>query len=315
MKNIMYRVSVLSQFDLSARSPDTLLDSAASVHVFNIKEIFSNFKRALKGQGLLYGSKVISIEGWEQISLPLKVKGQIKLLTLNNVAYISNFLLNLVFLGCLQKRGLDWSHRSGEISKNNQIIGYTRFHGNNYEVCDDENGGIAFATLAADPATLRNPQPYQGPHSASTSDTWHRRMGHIGPLGLHILGKKCLEVRLREKMMSQCTHCDMSKISRQVSHRPPSNQSTRPFHRVYIDWLDLEDGWDSYQGNRAVVRRAMMAVCEATGIAVTYFTQSAKESQNLPLTQNLVNCLAKRYNLEVKVIRSDNEMNRIKTTE
>ncbi len=59
----------------------------------------------------------------------------------------------------------------------------------------------------------------------------------------------------------------------------------------------------------------MVAVYEATGMAVIYFTQSAKESQNLPLTQMLVNWLAKRYNLDVKVIRSDNEMNRIKTTE
>ncbi len=59
----------------------------------------------------------------------------------------------------------------------------------------------------------------------------------------------------------------------------------------------------------------MVAVYAATGMAVNYFTQSAKKSHNLLLTQNLVNWLAKRYNLDVKVIRSDNKMNRIKTTE
>ena len=118
---------------------------------------------------------------------------------------------------------------------------------------------------------------------------------------------------MQGKKMSQCIHCAVSKISQQVSRRLPANQSMRPFHRVYIDWLNLEDGWDSYQGNGAVVRRAMVAICEATGMAVTYFTQSAKESENLPLTQNLVNWLAKLYNLDVKVIRLDNEMNRIKT--
>ena len=93
------------------------LDSAASVHVFNTKERFSNFRRASFWQGLLCGSNVIPIEGWGQISLPLKMRGRIKLLTLNHVAYISNFPLNLVSLGCLQKRGFDWSHRSGKISK------------------------------------------------------------------------------------------------------------------------------------------------------------------------------------------------------
>ena len=86
MKKIMYRVSVISQFDLNARSLDTPLDSAASVYVFNIKRRFSNFKRALKNQDLLCGSNVISIEGWGQISLLPKMKGRIKLLTLNNMA-------------------------------------------------------------------------------------------------------------------------------------------------------------------------------------------------------------------------------------
>ncbi len=181
------------------------------------------------------------------------MKSRIKLLTLNNVAYISNFSLNLVSLGCLQKRGFNWSYRSGKISKNNQIIGYTRFHGNKYKIGDDKNGGMAFATLTTDLATLKNSRPYQEPNSAATSDTWYRRMSHIGPLRLQMLGKGCLGVILKGKKMFQCTQCAVSKISQQVSRRPPANQSTRPFHRVYIDWLDLEDSWDSYQANKAVV--------------------------------------------------------------
>ena len=59
----------------------------------------------------------------------------------------------------------------------------------------------------------------------------------------------------------------------------------------------------------------MVVVCEAAGMAITYFTKSVKESENLPLTQNLVNWLAKRYNLDIKLIGSDKEMNRIKMTE
>ncbi len=217
MKKVMYRVSVFPQFDLNSRFSDTLLDSATSVHVFNIKERFSNFKKALKGQGLLCSGNVISIKGWRQISLPLKMKDQIKLLTLNNLVYITNFPLNVVSLGFLQKCGFDWSYRSGKISKNNQIIGYTRFHSNNYEIGDHENGVIAFATLATHLAIPRNFRPYQGRHFASTSNTWHRRIGHIERLGLHMLGKECLGVRLRGKKMSQCTHFAVYKISQQVS--------------------------------------------------------------------------------------------------
>ena len=138
-------------------------------------------------------------------------------------------------------------------------------------------------------------------------------MVNISPFRLHILGKKCFGVWLQGKKMSQCTHCVVFKISQQISRRPSVNQSTRPFHKVYIDWLNLENGWDGYQIDGVVVRRARVAVCKATRMAVTYFTQSAKESENLPLTQNLVNWLTKRYNLHIKVIRWDNKINRIKT--
>ena len=50
-------------------------------------------------------------------------------------------------------------------------------------------------------------------------------------------------------------------------------------------------------------------------MAVIHFKQSAMESENLPLTQNLVNWLANRCNMDVKMILLDKKMNRIKTTE
>ncbi len=70
-------------------------------------------------------------------------------------------------------------------------------------------------------------------------------MGYIGPLRLNMLGKDCLGVRLQGKKMSLYTHIVVSKISQQVSSESLSNKLTRLFHRVYIDCLDLEGGWDS----------------------------------------------------------------------
>ena len=50
-------------------------------------------------------------------------------------------------------------------------------------------------------------------------------------------------------------------------------------------------------------------------MAISYLTQSAKKDENLLLVQDFVTWLALRYNLEVKIIRSVNEMNHIKTKE
>lgn len=57
----------------------------------------------------------------------------------------------------------------------------------------------------------------------------------------------------------------------------------------------------------------MIVVCNATSIAVTYFTQLAKKDKNLSLTQDFMTWLALQYNFKVKIIQLDNEMNRIKT--
>ncbi len=59
----------------------------------------------------------------------------------------------------------------------------------------------------------------------------------------------------------------------------------------------------------------MVVIYEATEMAIRYFTQSAKEHENLPLILDFITWLALWYNLEVKVIQSSNKMNRIKTKE
>lgn len=351
----------MSAFNVTIHTyPDnySLLDSAASVHVFRNKARFANFKRAGRKANLLCGQNVVKIHGWGDISLPLRVGNRVSLLVLKNVAFVPNFPLNLVSLSCLEDQGLVWNHASGEICNNAaRIIGYTTRNGNNYEIgnSDSVTGmGSALMTLAmtsrrgyvygqkwkkgmqrgrnntfnktansvilshkkrpgeyscqvplrgemtsATPCvdksrafdeehrSLRGHsiQTHRHLHAPASPDTWHRRMGHIGPLGLYKLGKECLGVQLRGKSMSQCPHCALSKISQQISRQSPANKSTRPFHRVFVDWQDLEEGWDTYQDDGAIVRRAMVVICEAKGMAITYFTQSTKEDKNLPLTR------------------------------
>lgn len=73
----MGMVSALSKLETNDRNPNfTLLDSAASVHVFSTKKRFSKFVRAVRGQGLLCGNDIIPIEGWGEISLSLKTRNQ-----------------------------------------------------------------------------------------------------------------------------------------------------------------------------------------------------------------------------------------------
>ena len=156
---------------------------------------------------------------------------------------------------------------------------------------------------------------YNESQTVASPDIWHWQMGHIGPLGLYKLRKECLGDWLWGKKMFQCPHYALSKISQNISWTPPANKVLWPFYQIFVDWLDLEERWDSYQSDGAVVRQIIVVISVAAKIAITYSTQLAKDDENLLLIQDFVTWLISRSNLEVKVIRSDNEINRIKVKE
>ena len=93
---------------------------------------------------------------------------------------------------------------------------------------------------------------YNQSQTVASPDIWYQQMGHISLIGLYKLGKEYLGVCLWGKKMSQCRHYALSKISSQISRTPPANKVLRPFYPVFVHWLDLEEGWDSYQGDGAV---------------------------------------------------------------
>ena len=115
------------------------------------------------------------------------------------------------------------------------------------------------------------------------------------------------------KPAAKCSNCAMAKITRQISCRPNPNKATQPFYRIHVDWFDLEEGWDGYQHDGQLVKQCLLITCEAIGMTLTYFTTCAKENENLPINRDAVNWLHLRYNIAVKIIRSDGEMNRNKT--
>jgi len=76
---------------------------------------------------------------------------------------------------------------------------------------------------------------------------------------------------------------------------------------VHIDWTDLET---EYRG----FLRVMFITCRWTGMVFPYFMSThGTEQENLRVVKDFVQWCHRRYNLRVKVIRSDNELNRGRT--
>ena len=300
-----------------------LLDSASSIHVSHDRLRFSNFRRPPPGHYALCGSGTVAIHGYGEVDVVVtNQRGRKRILRLHKVAYCPQFPTNIVSLQLLEDRGIDWKHREGEMTFGGdpEAFGNTRRIHGQYVIEYNENGS-SDTTHAVLNTSSSNDRPKRFTRQSRTtrqpawasSILWHRRMGHIGPAALSHLGNQTLGVKIRGPSTSQCQDCALAKIIQQISRRPDPNKSTRPFQRVHIDWFDLQEGWDGYQGDGRIVRRCVLITCEATGIVLGYFTNSSREDENLPILKDTVNWLKLRYNLPISVVRSDSELNRNKT--
>lgn len=75
-EKIIGKASALLHWNVHSNNFDhnyLLLDFAVSIHVFYDKNKFTNFRRAIREQGLLYNTEVILIKSWGEILLPLRI--------------------------------------------------------------------------------------------------------------------------------------------------------------------------------------------------------------------------------------------------
>jgi hypothetical protein len=110
-----------------------ILDSGSFLHISHNLKRFHDFQRAPLGHPVACGSGSVTIQGYGEVKITLtSPKGQIRILRLHNVAYCPDFPTNLVSLRLLKARGIDWSHRNGQLVfyGDSEILGLTkRAHG------------------------------------------------------------------------------------------------------------------------------------------------------------------------------------------
>jgi hypothetical protein len=91
-----------------------LLDSGSSIHVFNEKERFVNFKRATPGDFLWAGTHRVPVLGYGEVDIEVYgIDGKLQILRLYGVAYCKDFVANLVSFHQLRKQDIWWDTRKG----------------------------------------------------------------------------------------------------------------------------------------------------------------------------------------------------------
>jgi len=186
-----------------------ILDSGASLHVFNDLSRFSSFRKAPRGDYLLAGASEVPILGYGNVDLrSTKENGTTGILRLKDVAFSPDFVTNIVSFRLLRARGIHWNTITNTLFReSDSSLVCTLKEVEGQQVIEDSTEQPT--ALATSQVRRRRKATSRQPRPASKGDgaLWHARMGHPGPMSLHKLGANALGVVLRGPSTTECEFC------------------------------------------------------------------------------------------------------------
>ncbi len=301
-----------------------IVDSGATLHITNDTQKLYNMRPACDDDEVTCGGGTARIVAFGESDLIVTNEEgrQKRKIRLKDVAYIPNFPLNIASQDILEEEGyrfLHWKNQICKAGKQDELIplGHTRKVDRLHYIKGDKaiiqppTQNLAFHARKAE---SENRKKRAKGISSAEATLWHRRLGHVGPAVMEVMTESCLGARIRGPTTAECADCALSKIKQRPTRIPVAVKAMRPFHTISIDFTELDRGWDGFQGDGIVVRRVMFVSCEATGLVVAYFMTSQRETETLKAIKDALEWIRSRYELKVKVIRSDNEIFRPNAT-
>jgi hypothetical protein len=245
-----------------------------------------------------------------QVTKPDKSKGTLRL---KDVAFCTDFNTNLVSFRMLRKRGFYWDNKGDNnllVRKDDTILCQMEERQGQQTIEYVRPGSLSAFNSSRLPRRQRKRRISSRdvrPDSKGDARLWHLRLGHPGPMSLHHLGINALGVKLQGPKTTECQHCSLAKIKRQVSRRFSERKIDKPCLDLHIDWTDLKEAHAGFV-------RVMLIHDTFSGRSFPYFmTTHGEEKETLRVLKDFTQWIRLRYNLKVNTIRSDNELGRRRT--
>jgi hypothetical protein len=217
-----------------------ILDEGANHHVCN-STMLSRFTktRNASGEKMAAGAQHETIDSYEIVTIFLKSPTGFKTMTLENVAYIPNFMANLVAQSLLKRKGLcfdDWKmhlHVEGATVVNVQAYGGHYLLENNTSSSVVNQQGAYFAAKS-----IKSGTAYQ----------WHQLMAHASSEVIQHLETSAEGVKITDKSdksvsvlkTHECESCALSKMHKIISRSAENVEtSDKSFFRVTYDLMQL----------------------------------------------------------------------------
>ena len=272
-----------------------ILDNRTNIHVCNSTMLprFTKTRSSGPEDTLRAGSQILSIESYGTIDIFINTPIGCQTITLLNVAYVSDFMTNLVSMSILTSKRVYFDTKEMHFYRDSGTMAYVEnYNGHHLMENNTETKG---ESASAGFATSK---------TRSIQD-WHQVLGHASHNAIKHLEEVTDGIKVFDKNAGQvpktnkCETCALSKSHRIVSQSPDkSKYLDKPFHRVTYDFMQFttalnQDQWVSH------------FACASTDFNMVY--THSKKSHATAVIKEALNVIEMRYRGKMVFFRSDGE--------
>jgi hypothetical protein len=240
-----------------------ILDPGSNAHVANSRSFgWKTTAQAQPGECVYAGGQLLQIEGWGEVELQVNTPSGRQPFKLTYVAYIPGFLTNVV--GLSHCRSLDIHFNSGTNCLYQRVpsnpVCYLKYKDGHWRIDGDEKARSPPRSLQAAAAAVsgyRSKPSYKEKKPLElSSEHAHRLLGHasyeaISHLSHNVEGVRIAQEDQQSTSWKDCEICIKAKLHKVISRRTSQDVATRPFYRIGIDLIQLqEQGEQCYNGDQ-----------------------------------------------------------------
>ena len=266
-----------------------LLDSGASVHIFNDRSHFITLNPLASPTTVYAGISRARVEGIGRVPIKVNTREGKRIMILEEVLFIPSFQSSLVSFGRLQERGVEWDSASGELMHYGEHLCFIQRHGRHYL--------IEFKLQKGEETGFSVKHSMKLKESTASADVWHWRLGHPGEAPISHLEEASRNAHVKGKLSNKCTPCCLGKATRIVSRRSP-DPSQRPFQKVHFDIIHMKPAYNKD-------RYACHFVDDFSSYHKVY-TYAEKSAVNMAIVW-FIAWVQNKYNLTIEAFHTDGE--------
>ncbi|KAL0298359.1 UNVERIFIED_CONTAM: Retrovirus-related Pol polyprotein from transposon TNT 1-94 [Sesamum radiatum] len=278
----VYMICDVNSVSSSLNINEWLIDSGCTYHMTPFREILTNYKSEKLGSVSMANAKICDVYGHGDVCLIFENGFK---LTLKNVRHVPDLAHNLISCSALEEEGLEgkWGKGVMKIMKGSLTV-FKADRKRNLYICSVKyECHTAFVS------------------KTTTSDLWHKRLGHISMKGLDFLHKNGI---LKEKPV-EFDFCDECVLGKQRKVHFPSSPSPKPTSSVCILDYVHADVWgpsniETHGGNRY-----FLSVIDNFSRKVFVFLMKHK-SEAFEKFRNWKTLVENQTGQKLKALRTDN---------